>query len=156
MLQAMLQATKTNLKCGLCRLIISPYQMSFMFLSSSFRRHCQTPAKDWLLIGNKNAVEESLLQRQCMVQCVHRGVAPILMRHGICAVLSCCERTPLQHSELRPVAYFAKWPAPMPVLVWATLDKIVPRGSKRRLVLNQDSNSKRVWIFYTDATCKND
>jgi hypothetical protein len=59
------------------------------------------------------------------------------MRHGICAVLSCCERTPLQHSELRPVAYFAKWPAPMPVLVWATLDKIVPRGSKRRLKTQQ-------------------
>lgn len=71
--------------------------MSFMFLSSSFRRHCQTPAKDWLLIGNKNAVEESLLQRQCsrcsasMAALLH--VAPILMRHGICAVLSCCERT---------------------------------------------------------------
>ena len=87
MLQAMLQATKTNLKCGLCRLIISPYQMSFMFLSSSFRRHCQTPAKDWLLIGNKNAVEESLLQRHGAVRPSRRCSYPDEAWHLRCAEL---------------------------------------------------------------------
>lgn len=43
--------------------------------------------EDWLLIGNKNAVEESLLQR-----------------HGICAVLSCCERIQLPASTRNHLA----------------------------------------------------